>query len=65
MITASQCRRQAALYGSKAEAEPCIGIRQALLDLNRSWIAIAEPDRAAGDSARNQQPAALDHRIAA
>jgi hypothetical protein len=42
MITASQCRRQAALYGSKAEAEPCIGSRQALLDLNRSWIAIAE-----------------------
>ena len=42
MITASQCRRQAALYRHKAEAEPCIGMRQALADLNRSWIALAE-----------------------
>jgi hypothetical protein len=42
MISASECRRQAALYHNKAKAEPCIGMRRALLDLNHSWLAIAE-----------------------
>ena len=42
MITVSECRRQAALYRDKAKAEPCIGMRKALFDLNCSWIAIAE-----------------------
>jgi hypothetical protein len=42
MISASECRRQAALYRNKAKAEPCIGMRRALLDLNHSWLAIAE-----------------------
>jgi hypothetical protein len=27
---------------AQAKAEPCIGMRKALLDLNCSWIAIAE-----------------------
>ena len=42
MISASECRRQAALYHNKAKAEPCIGMRRALVELNRSWMAIAE-----------------------
>jgi hypothetical protein len=42
MITASKCKRQATLYRDKAKAEPCIGMRKALLNLNCSWIAIAE-----------------------
>jgi hypothetical protein len=42
MITAAECRRQAALYHDKAKAEPCIGMRKALIDVHHSWLAIAE-----------------------
>jgi hypothetical protein len=42
MITASECRQQAALYSNKAKAEPRVGLRKALLDLNHSWLTIAE-----------------------
>ena len=42
MIPASECLRQAKLYLDAADAEKHVGMRAALLDLNRSWIAIAE-----------------------
>jgi hypothetical protein len=42
MIIASECRQQAALYSNKAKAEPCIGMRKALIDVRQSWLAIAD-----------------------
>jgi hypothetical protein len=42
MITASECRQQAALYSNKAKAEPHVGLRKALLDLNDGWLTIAD-----------------------
>ena len=42
MITASECRQQAALYSNKAKAEAHVGMRKALLDLNHSWLTIAD-----------------------
>jgi hypothetical protein len=41
MITVMQCRQEAALYASKAKAEPHIGMRSALLKVSQSWQAIA------------------------
>jgi hypothetical protein len=40
MITGSECRRQAALYSNKANAEAHVGMRKALLD--HSWLTIAD-----------------------
>jgi len=40
MITASECRREAALYLDAAQDEHT-GIRTALLNLTRSWTAMA------------------------
>lgn len=42
MINALECRRQAAVYSSQAKAEPHVGMRKALLELNHSWLGIAE-----------------------
>jgi hypothetical protein len=42
MTTGSECRRQAALYSNKANAEAHVGTRKALLDLNHSWLTIAD-----------------------
>jgi hypothetical protein len=42
MITAADCRQQATLYEAKAKAEGHVGMRAALLDLSRSWVAMAE-----------------------
>jgi hypothetical protein len=42
MIPASECLRQAKLYLDAADAENRVGMRAALLDLSRTWTAIAE-----------------------
>jgi hypothetical protein len=42
MTPASECLRQAKLYLDAADAEKHVGMRAALLDLNRSWMALAE-----------------------
>jgi hypothetical protein len=41
MITALGCRRQAVLCMDAAKGEDHVGIRTALLALNRSWITMA------------------------
>ena len=42
MTPASECLRQAKLYLDAANAEKYVGMRAALLDLSRSWSALAE-----------------------
>ena len=42
MTPASECLRQAKLYLDAADAEKHVAMRTALLDLSRSWSAIAE-----------------------
>ena len=42
MLIVSECRRRAALQAHKATAEPCTGMRKALLDLNRNWLVTKE-----------------------
>jgi hypothetical protein len=42
MMTAPECRRQAALYREAARAEPYTGMRKALLDVSVSWLEFAD-----------------------
>jgi hypothetical protein len=42
MITAMQCRQEAARYAAKANVEPQIGTRAAVLKLSQSWQAMAD-----------------------
>ena len=40
-LTPAQCRREAVLYAEQANAEPQVGMSTALLNVARSWQAIA------------------------
>ena len=42
MMTAPECRRQAALYREAAMAEPHTGMRNVLLDVSVSWLEFAD-----------------------
>jgi hypothetical protein len=42
MMTAPECRRQAALYREAAMAEPHTGMRDVLLDVSVSWLEFAD-----------------------
>jgi hypothetical protein len=40
-LTPTECRREAVLYANQANAEPQVGMSTALLNVARSWQAVA------------------------